>query len=337
MKEAVLYGKKEEGKVKCRLCNHRCLILPGKRGICGVRENQDGTLYSLNYGKLIARHVDPIEKKPLFHFHPGSRSYSIAAVGCNFRCDFCQNYEISQMPKDQGLVMGDPVAPEEVVSAARRTECLSISYTYTEPTIFFEYAYETAKLAHAQEIKNVFVSNGFMGQESLEMIRPYLQAANIDLKAFTEKFYKETCGARLAPVLENLKSMKKMGIWVEVTTLVIPTLNDSDKELRDIATFIATEMGPDTPWHVSRFHPMYKLNGIHATPVETLLRAQEIGKAAGLYYVYTGNIPGQGGENTFCHHCGGLLIERLGFSVLQYNVKNGQCHTCRADVHGVGL
>lgn len=337
MREALLYAKEEDQKVRCNLCNHRCLIAPHKRGICGVRENKDGVLYTLVYGQVIARHVDPVEKKPLFHFHPGSRSYSIATVGCNFHCLFCQNYEISQMPRDEGRIAGEPFPPEEVVEAAEKSRCKSISYTYTEPTIFFEYAYQTAKLAKARGIENVFVSNGYMTPEAIETIRPYLQAANIDLKAYSDKFYKEMCGAKLTPVLQNLKLMKKLGIWVEVTTLIIPTLNDSEKELQAIANFILTELGPETPWHVSRFHPMYRLTGLPSTPVRTVLRAREIGLRAGLYYVYSGNIPGQGGENTHCHRCGSLLIERLGFTILQHKVVNGQCPKCQATVHGVGM
>lgn len=337
MKEAMFYVKEEEQKVRCNLCNHQCLIMPGKHGICGVRENRDGVLYSLVYGQVIARNIDPIEKKPLFHFHPGSKSYSIATVGCNFHCLFCQNYEISQMPKDEKRLSGEPFPPEEVVAAAEKLKCQSISYTYTEPTIFFEYAYDSARLANDRGIKNVFVSNGYMGQEAIQTIQPYLHAANIDLKAYSEKFYKEICGARLKPVLENLTLMKKLGIWVEVTTLIIPTLNDSEKELQEIAAFIRTELGPETPWHVSRFHPLYRLTSVPSTPVQTVLKAREIGLKAGLYYVYSGNIPGQGGENTYCHKCGALLIERLGFTILQYNVNNGKCPKCHAVVHGVGI
>ncbi|MDO9462446.1 MAG: AmmeMemoRadiSam system radical SAM enzyme [Deltaproteobacteria bacterium] len=337
MKEAMFYVKEEEQKVRCNLCNHHCLIMPGKHGICGVRENRDGVLYSLVYGQVIARNIDPIEKKPLFHFHPGSKSYSIATVGCNFHCLFCQNYEISQLSKDEKRIAGESFPPEEVVAAAEKLKCQSISYTYTEPTIFFEYAYDSARLANERGIKNVFVSNGYMSQEAIKTIQPYLHAANIDLKAYSENFYKEICGARLKPVLENLTLMKKLGIWVEVTTLIIPTLNDSEKELQEIADFIRTELGPETPWHVSRFHPMYRLTSVPSTPVQTVLKAREIGRKAGLYYVYSGNIPGQGGENTYCHKCGDLLIERLGFTILQYNVIDAKCPKCHAEVHGVGM
>ncbi len=261
MFEARLYQKKEDQKVWCYLCNHHCLIKDGKRGICGVRENQGGILYSLVYGKPIAAHVDPIEKKPLFHFLPGSTSFSIATAGCNFRCLFCQNADISQAGKMKSIP-GQETAPEEIVSAALRAQCRSISYTYTEPTIFFEYAQDISLLAEAQGLKNVFVTNGFMTREMLDSIHPHLHAANVDLKAFRENFYKTQCGAKLTPVLDTLKIMKRMGIWVEVTTLIIPTLNDSKEELSELARFIADDLGPETPWHISRFHPTYQLTAL---------------------------------------------------------------------------
>ncbi|RKY62706.1 MAG: AmmeMemoRadiSam system radical SAM enzyme, partial [Candidatus Latescibacterota bacterium] len=232
MHEAYLYERLEDGKVRCFLCNHRCTVSQGDRGICGVRENRDGVLYSLVYGIPIAQHVDPIEKKPLFHFFPGSRAYSIATVGCNFRCLHCQNYDISQMPKDHGKIVGEEASPEDVVRAAMRTGCRSISYTYTEPTVFFEFAFEAARLAHGRGLYNNFITNGYMTPEALYDIAPFLDAANVDLKAFREDFYRKICGARLQPVLDSLKLMKHLGIWVEVTTLVIPGLNDDDAQLR---------------------------------------------------------------------------------------------------------
>ncbi|MBW1980383.1 MAG: AmmeMemoRadiSam system radical SAM enzyme [Deltaproteobacteria bacterium] len=336
MREAMLYERLEELRVRCNLCAHRCLIKNNKRGICGVRQNQEGTLQSLVYGRAIARHVDPIEKKPLFHFQPGTRSYSIATVGCNFRCRFCQNADISQMPRDFNRIIGEDFLPADVVAAARRSGCSSVSYTYTEPTIFFEYAYDTARLAQAAGLKNVFVSNGYMTPEALEVIQPYLDAANVDLKAFSEKFYQEQCGGKLAPVLESLNKIKDMGIWLEVTTLVIPQLNDSEKELRNIARFIRS-LGPETPWHVSRFHPTYNLTDRASTPVAALQRAREIGLQEGLHYVYTGNIPGDEGENTFCHACGQLLIDRFGFTTARYNIKHGLCPWCETQVAGVEM
>jgi pyruvate formate lyase activating enzyme len=301
-----------------------------------VRENQAGKLHTLVYGKVIARHVDPIEKKPLFHFLPGSLSYSIATVGCNFRCKFCQNADIAQMPADQkGLIMGDAVSPEEIVAAAAKAGCRSIAYTYTEPTVFFELAYDTAKIAHGRGIRNVFVTNGYMTGEALEMINPYLDAANVDLKAFAEKYYKDLCGARLKHVRETLKRMKDCGIFVEITTLIVPGLNDDRGELEQLAGFIADDLGPDTPWHISRFHPTYKLDDRSPTPVKTLEAAREIGLQAGLKYVYTGNVPGNAGENTFCPGCGETVIERWGFQVGKMRMQDGKCSQCGAGINGV--
>ena len=336
MRQAMLYESLENQRVQCNLCAHHCVIKNQKRGICGVRENQDGQLQTLVYGRAIARHVDPVEKKPLYHFQPGSRTYSIATVGCNFRCLFCQNADITQMPREIKRVMGEKFPPEQVVLAARQSGCQSISYTYTEPTIFFEYAYETAKLAHKAGMKNIFVTNGYMTAMALDLIQPYLDAANVDLKAFTDDFYKDQCGAKLRPVLDSAKKLKAMGVWLEVTTLVIPTLNDSDRELKEIAEFIK-DLGPETPWHVSRFHPTYRLRDVQNTPVATLKRAREIGLQAGLHYVYTGNIPGDQGENTLCHHCGRLLSQRYGFSTGQYAVKKGRCPDCQTQVAGVEM
>ncbi len=332
----MLYQRLENQRVQCHLCAHRCVIKDQKRGICGVRENQNGQLQTLVYARSIARHVDPVEKKPLFHFQPGSRTYSIATVGCNFRCLFCQNADISQMPQEIKRVLGEEYPPEQVVLAAQQSRCQSISYTYTEPTVFFEYAYETAELAHKAGLKNIFVTNGYMTSEALGLIQPYLDAANVDLKAFTNDFYKEQCGAKLKPVLDSLKKLKDMGVWLEVTTLVIPTLNDSDRELTEIAEFIK-ELGREIPWHVSRFHPTYRLRNVPNTPIATLKRAREIGLQAGLHYVYTGNIPGDQGENTLCHQCGQVLIDRYGFSTGLYAVKQGCCPGCRTQVAGVEM
>jgi len=336
--EAYLYKPLKEKKVKCNLCSHRCIIKNGKRGICGVRENRNGILESLVYGKLIARHIDPIEKKPLFHFMPGSKSYSIATVGCNFKCLFCQNADIAQMPSDHnGMIIGDLCSPEDVVDAAEKGKCKSIAYTYTEPTVFFEFAFDTAKLARERGIKNVFITNGYMSSEALHMISPFLDAANVDLKGFTESFYKEICGSRLEPVKETLKLMKKLGIFVEVTTLLIPGLNNGAEELKELALFIADSLGTDTPWHISRFYPTYKLTDRPSTPVESIANAREIGIKSGLRYVYTGNLPGDKGENTFCYSCGKILINRLGFSIIKNVVENGCCPYCGSQIDGIGL
>ena len=334
MKQAMFQEAKEDGKVLCGLCSHRCLISSGKRGICAVRENRDGVLYTLVYDKVIAQNIDPIEKKPLFHFHPGSLSYSIATPGCNFRCLHCQNADISQLPRDHGgVVLGQDVPPESIVGEARRQGCASISYTYTEPTIYFELAYETARLAVETGLKNVFVTNGYITPEALEKIGPYLHAANIDLKGFSEDFYKKVCGARLQPVLDAIRHYKELGIWIEITTLVIPGHNDSDAELKKIAEFIKS-VGEDIPWHVSRFHPMYKLTDQPITQAGTLTRARKLGLDAGLRYVYEGNLPGEG-EDTSCPDCKKILVKRIGYSVLENNVKAGKCGHCGARIDGV--
>jgi pyruvate formate lyase activating enzyme len=338
MKEALLYEKLDERKVRCRLCSHGCVIGDGGKGICGVRENRGGTLFTLVYGKVISGNPDPIEKKPLFHFLPGSYSYSIATVGCNFKCRFCQNADIAQMPNDRsGAVMGTFCTPESVVADALAQDCQSIAYTYTEPTVYFEFAFETARLASAKGLKNVFVTNGFMSREALEMVAPYLDAANVDLKAFSDDFYKTRCSARLEPVKQTLRRMKALEKLVEVTTLIIPGLNDDPDELRRLAGFIADDLGPETPWHISRFHPTYKLTDRPPTPVETLILASEIGRQAGLRYVYMGNVPGRGGESTYCHQCGALLIERLGFTVYRNALQDDRCPECGTPVYGIGM
>jgi pyruvate formate lyase activating enzyme len=334
MKEARLYEKLENQRVRCFLCSHRCLIQEGARGICGVRSNKEGILYSLVYGKVIARNVDPIEKKPLFHFLPGSRSFSIATVGCNFRCRFCQNSDISQMVVDQDRIRGEDSSPESMVDQALRSRSESISYTYTEPTIYFEFALETARIAAQRGVRNVFVTNGFMTEECLKEIHPDLHAANVDLKAFSERFYKEQCGARLAPVMKSIEAMVKMGVWVEVTTLLIPGLNDAEEELRSIADFLVG-LNPGIPWHISRFHPTYQLTDVESTPPASIRRARDIGYERGLQYVYTGNLPGDDGEKTLCHRCGELLIDRYGFAVRKNLIQGGACPKCGSAVPGV--
>ncbi len=336
MKEAMLYEKLPEGKVRCSLCNHRCIIGQGKRGICGVRENQSGTLFTLVYRQLISRNVDPVEKKPMFHFAPGSRSFSIATVGCNFRCDFCQNYEISQMPRDRDFVTGEDVSPEEIVAQAKKKKCASISYTYTEPTIYFEYALDIARLASAEGMKNIFVTNGYMTEEALKEIHPHLHGANVDLKAFREDFYQKRCGGKLEGVLRSLRVMRELGVWVEITTLIIPGLNDSEAELTELAQFIVS-LGKEVPWHISRFHPMYRMLDRSPTSVRILEKAREIGLTAGLRYVYTGNVPGDPGEDTLCHHCGKLLVDRFGFQIVEYRLKEGKCIHCGSTIDGVDL
>lgn len=334
MKEAYLYEKLENERVRCFLCNHKCLIKDGAKGICGVRENRSGTLVSLVYEKVIARHCDPIEKKPLFHFLPGTLSYSIATVGCNFKCVFCQNADISQMPSDRDWITGEKISPDQIVKEALDTRSVTIAYTYTEPTIYFELAMDTARLAASKGMKNVFVSNGYMTEQCLQEISPDLHAANVDLKAFSDRFYKEQCGAKLEPVLRTLETMKKMGVWLEVTTLLIPGLNDSIEELRDLAQFLVA-LDPDIPWHISRFYPTYRLTTTPPTQPKSIQRARELGYEAGLKYVYTGNLPGDDGEKTFCHGCGQLLIDRFGFSIKQNRIVENRCPDCGTEIPGV--
>ncbi|OGO50327.1 MAG: AmmeMemoRadiSam system radical SAM enzyme [Chloroflexi bacterium RBG_16_68_14] len=335
MREGMLYERMAGGAVRCNVCAFRCIIRPGARGVCLVRRNVDGTLYTLVYGRTVTQEIDPIEKKPLFHFYPGSQAYSIATVGCNFRCRFCQNWEISQAVRDEHFIMGVEASPQEIVRAAQQWGCRSIAYTYTEPTIFFEYAYDTARLAHEAGLANIFVTNGYETPEALETIRPYLDAANVDLKSFSDDYYRRICTARLQPVLDTLLLMKRLGIWLEVTTLIIPTLNDSDEELRALTAFLAKELGPDTPWHVSRYFPAYRLVDKPVTPVDTLERAWQIGREAGLRYVYIGNVPAGDQENTRCPRCGDLLIQRFGLQLIQNRLQDGRCPRCEEAIAGV--
>jgi len=336
MKEALFYQKESAGRVRCGLCRFRCLIDDGNRGICKVRENRGGTLYSLVYGRVITEHVDPIEKKPLFHVMPGSSAYSIATVGCNFHCRHCQNYSISQV-EPHGEIQGAHRSPADIVRSAVGSGCGSIAYTYTEPTIFFEFALDTARLAKEQGLRNLFVTNGYISSEPLAAIAPVLDAANIDLKGFSESFYREIVGAKLSEVLDSIIDYRKLGIWLEITTLIIPGLNDADAELNGIAAFIVQNLGADTPWHVSQFYPTYRLTDRPRTPVATLRRAREIGMAAGLKYVYEGNVPGEGGENSFCPSCGVVVIERYGYRIMNNRLTDGGCPDCGAKIAGIAL
>lgn len=331
-KEAMLYEKIERDRVRCFLCAHRCVIAPSHFGICGVRKNVDGKLFTFAYGNAVAANIDPIEKKPLYHFFPGTASYSVATAGCNFKCGFCQNWQISQISEREPGFKETVLTPSDIVKEAKLKGCHSISYTYTEPTIFFEYAYDTAKLAKEEGLYNVFVSNGYMTREAFLEIKPYLDAINIDLKSFREEFYEKICRGRLKPVLESIKIAKELGIWVEVTTLVIPGQNDSEEELADIAEFISG-VGREIPWHISRFHPDYKFTGYKDTPVSTLNIAFDLAKERGLRYVYLGNVFDR--EDTYCCHCHKLLIKRGYFSTEENNIDGGKCRFCGKAVEGV--
>lgn len=329
---AAMFWEKLDDCAVCSLCHQNCRIRPGRRGLCGVRENRNGSLLTLVYGNLVAANVDPIEKKPFFHFLPGSLAYSIATVGCNFRCLHCQNSDISQMPRETGRIPEGFVPPEEVISAALSQGCESIAYTYTEPTIYFEYALDVSVLARKSGLKNLFVSNGYIGRDAAGEIIPVLDAINIDLKG-DDQFYRRVCGAKLAPVKENIELFWKSGVWVEVTTLLIPGYNDSIEVLDELASFlsgISTEM----PWHISAFHPMYRMRDVPKTGIDSLRRGLEAGRRAGLKYVYAGNVPGEA-ESTRCPGCGELLIERLGYRIMRSAVTDGHCPSCGVRISGV--
>jgi len=338
LKKAVLWEGDRDKKVRCKLCAHRCVIGDGKLGRCCVRKNIDGVLYSLNYYKVCSANPDPIEKKPLYHFQPGSSSFSIATMGCNFRCEFCQNWQISQAAIEDGQIDGQAINPDKIVAAAVRCGCKSIAYTYTEPTVFMELCSDCGRLAKEQGLANVFVSNGYQTVEAIDFARDWLDGINVDLKAFSEDYYKRLCKAHLKPVLDTLKYIaKETKIWLEITTLLIPGENDSDDELKKLAEFLVNEVGADVPWHISRFHPQYKYLDSAPTLVKALERAEEIGKAAGLHYVYLGNVPGSKSENTFCYNCGRVLIERIGYRILANHITNYGCPDCGTKIAGFEL
>lgn len=328
-KEAILYEKIGKS-LNCKVCQRRCIISEGKEGFCKMRRNEDGKLYSLNYAAVSSVSVDPIEKKPLFHFYPGSTSFSLGSLGCNFRCKHCQNWTISQV--DLGTVPTQEILPEEAVNLAKEYGCRSISWTYNEPTLWFEYTLDSAKLAHKEDIKTVYVTNGYMTEEALDTIVPYLDAANVDLKGMSEKFYKDLCDARLQPVLETIKNMYDMGIHLEVTNLMIPSYNDSDEDVKALIKFMVEEVGVEVPLHFTRFFPYYKLDHLPPTEIATLEKAHKMAKDAGMKYVYVGNVPFTDGENTYCPECGELLIKRDGFDVLGDKVKKGKCSSCGAGI-----
>jgi pyruvate formate lyase activating enzyme len=321
------------GEIQCELCPHRCRVAKGKRGICRVRENRDGKYYSLVYGNPCAVHLDPIEKKPFFHVLPGTASFSLATVGCNFECKFCQNWEISQVsPED---VYSYEAPPELVVKKAKETGARSVAYTYVEPTIFYEYMLDIGQLAKKEGFLSLTHSNGFINPGPLKNLCNVLDAANIDLKGFSENYYREICAGELHPVLETLKTLKKEKVHVEITNLVIPTKNDDLSVLKEMCLWIKRELGPETPIHFSRFYPLYKLKSLPPTPVSTLDGAREAALSAGLEYVYVGNVPGHPGENTFCPKCKKMIIQRRGYIVGEVNMKNGKCKYCGKPIPGI--
>lgn len=335
--EASLWRPLKADKVQCRLCAHFCVIHPGERGLCGVRENRSGQLITLVRDRVAALNLDPVEKKPLYHFLPGTQTLSLGTMGCNLSCSFCQNHSLSQPPRQGAPIKGERLTAREIVAMAATAGAASISYTYSEPTIFFELVEETARFAMDQGLFNIIVSNGYQSPECLEVWGPIIHAANIDLKAFTDTFYKEQCGASLKPVLNTLKTIRALGWWLEVTTLLIPGLNDDPGELGDLVGFIAQELGPDTPWHLSRFHPDHQLLHRPATLAATLDMARDIGLQAGLRYVYVGNVAVHEGAHTYCPDCKAMLVRRTGFAVRNAGLTAGKCTACGRAVPGVGL
>ncbi|MBD3363414.1 AmmeMemoRadiSam system radical SAM enzyme [Candidatus Dojkabacteria bacterium] len=349
MHKATLFKKTKEKKIQCLACSHYCKIPTEQTGICGIRENKDGELYLLVYGKAIAANIDPIEKKPLYHFMPGTKIFSIGTIGCNFQCSFCQNWDISQMSRTikrrlkaeskekdfeaQVTKMGYDLPPEKIIEYCQKKDIPSIAYTYNEPSIFFEYTFDTAKLAYEKGMKNVYVSNGYASHEAIDKIAPYLDAINVDLKSFSEEFYQKICKASLKPVLDNIEYYHKKGIWMEITTLLIPEENDSEEEIKQCAEFIAS-ISKSIPWHISRFHPAYKMKDKASTSPKVLNKAYEIGKEAGLKYVYVGNIHDEKHQNTYCPECDELIIKRnWGYSKI-INMENNQCGECGYKVEG---
>ena len=319
--------------VECTLCPKACRLVPGQRGDCRVRYNDGGKLYSLVYGKVCAAHVDPVEKKPMFHFLPGTGAFSIATAGCNLHCLFCQNWEISQTDPEDAANRDMP--PAQVAALAAQTGCASIAYTYSEPVIFYEYVEDTSRLAKERGIRNILVTAGFINSEPLRRLCKVVDGANVDLKGFTEKYYREVCFGNLRTVLDTLVTMREEGVILEVTNLIVPTLNDDMGTIREMCRWMAAELGPEVPLHFSRFTPMYRLKDLPPTPVQTLARARETALEAGLQYVYTGNVPGDPGEDTFCPSCKKLIIDRYGYRILRYDVVEGRCGFCGEGIYGM--
>jgi pyruvate formate lyase activating enzyme len=333
LKEAYYYQELGDSEVQCLLCPRECILAEGERGICGVRQNIKGKLYTLVYGRPVAVHVDPIEKKPISHMLPGSKSFSIATAGCNLGCRFCQNWQISQVLPEE--IRSYDLPPEKVVQLALENNCQSIAYTYSEPTIFYEYMIETAKLAHQKGLKNIYVTSGYINPEPLRELCKYIDAANLDIKGFTEDYYRKYCLGKLQPVLESAKIMQEEGVWIELTNLILPTINDDMEVIREMCEWIIKNLGPDVPLYFSRFYPAYKITHLPPTPVETLEKAREIALGVGLHYVYIGNVPGNPAEHTYCPNCGKLLIQRVGFFVTTNNLNEDRCPSCGEKIPGI--
>ncbi len=334
LKEAMYYEPLEEMRVQCQLCPWECAVADQERGTCGVRENREGTYYTLVHSQPCAAHVDPIEKKPLFHYLPGTLAFSIATAGCNIECKFCQNWEIAQVRPEQVQAMYMP--PEVVTQISKRYNCKSIAYTYSEPVIFYEYMYDSAAYARQSGVGSVMISNGFIKKEPLEELCQQLTGVKIDLKAFTEKFYKGTCRGELQPVLKTLETLRDVGIWYEIVVLIVPTLNDSKQEIQEMSHWIYKELGEGVPVHFSRFHPMYKIKNLPPTPNKTLDMARNVAMDAGLHYAYVGNVWGHDGESTYCPSCGNVVIKRIGYQIVKIDLdENGYCQQCQHQIPGV--
>lgn len=336
--KAWLSKELKNGKILCQACSQACVLEEGEYGICSVRKVENGELRLLVYGLAAAVNVDPVEKKPMFHFLPKSRAFSVGTVGCNFSCKFCQNYDISQYPKEHNReIVGQELSPERIVELAQENGCDSIAYTYNEPIVFFEYTYDTAKLAHEKGLKNIYVTSGYETHKAIDLLEPYIDGMNIDIKSFNNEFYKEVCGARLKPVLDAVKYAHEKGIWIEITTLLIPGKNDSDEEIRNLARFIA-DLDTSIPWHLSAFHPTYKMQDVPRTPESTLLRAYKIGQEEGLKYLYIGNIDNEDHESTYCPSCKTRIVDRsgnIGQFVTNELDENGTCPSCGYVLEGV--
>ena len=332
--EAKFYEKLPNRKIKCKLCPRECNVGDKERGYCGVRENRGGVYYTLVHSRVCAAHVDPIEKKPLFHYLPGTVAFSIATAGCNVNCKFCQNWDISQSRPEQ--IPADYAPPQRIADLAKQNKCPTIAYTYSEPVVFSEFLMDTADAGHAAGVRSIVVSNGYIQQDALKQAYGKMDAVKIDLKSFTDSYYAKVVTGQLKPVLETLVTLRKMGKWTEIVYLVIPTLNDSETEFRALAQWIKANLGPDVPLHFTQFHPEYLLKNLPITPVPTLERAKAIADAEGLHYVYIGNVPGHPAQNTYCPQCRKLLVERLGFTASSLLIrKDGTCPQCRHQIPGI--
>lgn len=335
VRQAAWYKKLEQRQVECTLCPRRCKVADQETGFCGVRNNNKGTYYTHIFGRPVSIHNDPVEKKPLFHFRPGSDALSMSTAGCNFECQFCQNWEISQFRPEQVPASYGFVSPERLVSVARRYGSRSIAFTYGEPVVFFEYMLATAKVSKAADIPGVMISNGYIEPGPMQELLKVLGAVKVDFKAFSENFYTRWCRGTLNPVLETMKLIHKTGVWLEMVHLTIPTLNDSDEETKALCEWVLKNLGPDVPLHFTRFRPTYKLKNLPSTPPSTLERQFRIARKAGIHYPYVGNLPGNEGENTRCHHCGETVIRRVGFTVVENNLRSGKCGKCQKAIPGV--